>query len=116
MAKPNLKDLMAKRNPLTQREAVIPANMYTSPQVVKTTSGQVDKDTSPQVELPTSREVVKPTSKQVGNTTRPLMDKYTTHLRPETIKAVKRVAFESDRKDYEVMQEALDKYLKGKNG
>jgi hypothetical protein len=38
--------------------------------------------------------------------------KYTTHLRPATIKALKRVAFESERKDYEIVQEALDAYLK----
>jgi 5-methylcytosine-specific restriction enzyme A len=33
--------------------------------------------------------------------------KYTTHLRPETIRAVKRYAFEHEKKDYEVVLEAL---------
>ncbi len=53
------------------------------------------------------REVVAP----VDMYTNPQVEKYTTHLRPETIKAIKRAALDSDRKDYEVVQAALDKYL-----
>jgi len=48
----------------------------------------------------------------VDEPTELLVVKYTTHLRPSTIKALKRVAFESERKDYEIVQEALDAYLK----
>lgn len=59
----------------------------TSPQTGKTTSGLVDKPIKPQIE------------------------KYTTHLQPTTIKAVKRYALEHDLKDYEVVQAALDVYL-----
>ncbi len=66
-----------------------------SPQVDKTTKPQVDKTTSGQTEEPT----------------KPLVEKYTTHLRPATIRAVKRYAFEHEMKDYEVMQLALDAYL-----
>jgi len=73
-------------------------------QVAKPTSRQVVKSTSPQVG--------EETNGQVGPSTSPPVVKYTTHLRPETIKAVKRVAFESERKDYEIVQEALDAYLK----
>ena len=68
----------------------------TSPQVVKYTTPQTDTRTSG----------------SVGESTPPHVVKYTTHLRPETIKALKRVAFESERKDYEIVQEALDAYLK----
>ena len=53
-----------------------------------------------------------PTSIQVDKTTKPQVDKYTTHLKPETIKAVKRYAFEHDMKDYEVVQRAIEDYLK----
>ena len=38
--------------------------------------------------------------------------KYTTHLKPTTIKAVKLLAVETDRKDYEIVEEALEAYLK----
>lgn len=36
------------------------------------------------------------------------LPKYTTHLRPETIKAIKRYALDHDMKDYEVAQLAFD--------
>jgi hypothetical protein len=56
------------------------------------------------------------TSTQVDKPTKPQVEKYTTHLTPETIKAVKRYAFEHDMKDYEVVQQALDLFLKEKSG
>ena len=68
--------------------------------------------TSTQVDKTTNALVGKGASSRVDETTQPLVVKYTTHLRPATIKALKRVAFESERKDYEIVQEALDAYLK----
>jgi hypothetical protein len=95
-----LKEMLVKRNPLleTKREAVIPVDLYTKPQVDKTTSGEVDKETKPQTVKPTKLRVVK----------------YTTHLKPEVVKELKRYALENDLKDYQVMQEAVEMYLKGK--
>jgi len=96
-----LKEMLKNRNPLleTKREAVTPVNMYTKPQVGKTTSGQVDKQTKPQTVKPAKPRVVK----------------YTTHLKPEVVKELKRYALENDLKDYEVMQKAVELYLKTKN-
>ena len=90
-----LKEMLAKRNPLreTKREAVTPVDMYTKPQVDKTTSGEVDKETKP---------------------VKPRVVKYTTHLKEETIKELKRYALDNDQKDYEVVQEAVTMYLKDK--
>ena len=51
------------------------------------------------------------TSTQVDETTKPQVVKYTTHLTPATIKAVKRYAFEHEMRDYEVVQQALDLFL-----
>ena len=42
--------------------------------------------------------------------------RYTTYLRPETIKAIKRLAVDEERNDYEVVQEALDEYLQRTEG
>jgi hypothetical protein len=70
-----------------------------------------DQSTSPQVHKWASGQVGKTTSQLADKPAKPLVHKYTTHLRPETIKAVKRAAFESERKDYEIVQEALDAYL-----
>lgn len=114
-----LAEMMKARNPLSQREAVTPVKLYTNPQedkptkqqesiqVDKTTSKQVEEQTRPQADKPARGEVVKEASGQ--------MAKYTTHLTPKAIKAVKRYALETDRKDYEIMQEAVEEYLKRKN-
>ena len=112
--KDKLKEMLNKRNPLldtplveTKREAVTPVNLYTNPQtdnkeesiqVDKTTSGQVDKDKKLQTVKPAKLRVVK----------------YTTHLKEETIKDLKRYALENDKKDYEVVGEAIENYLSGK--
>lgn len=45
----------------------------------------------------------------------PGLPKYTTHLKPATIKAVKRYAFEHEMKDYEVVQQALDVFFTERN-
>jgi len=88
MSKQHIKDMMDKRTTLpTHRETVKPVDLYTKPQDSKDTNTQDDKTTSPQVV------------------------KYTTHLRLDCIKAVKRYAVENDLKDYEVVQQALDEYF-----
>lgn len=61
----------------------------------------------------TSTQTHKPTSGQTDKPAKPQVEKYTTHLQPATIKAVKRYAFEHEMKDYEVMQQAIDAYLEG---
>jgi 5-methylcytosine-specific restriction endonuclease McrA len=48
------------------------------------------------------------------NRERPGLLKWTTHLKPETIKAIKRYAFEQEMKDYEVVQEALDFFFQSR--
>ncbi len=60
---------------------------------------------------PTSTQADKTTSTQVVKTEKPQIDKYTTHLRPKTIKAVKRWSLDHDMKDYEVVQQALNEFL-----
>jgi hypothetical protein len=63
----------------------------------------------------TNTQVEKSTSPQVDKPTKPQVEKYTTHLRPTTIKAVKRYALDQDKKDYEIVQEALDLYFQSKD-
>jgi len=50
-------------------------------------------------------------STQVDKPTKPLVEKYTTHLLPSTIKAIKVFAAAHDLKDYEVVQAAISEYL-----
>ena len=124
-----LKEMLSKRNPLLspKREVVTPVDLYTKPQtdkqeeiLEKAVSGinqalkgkltvksiQVDKTTSGQVDKQAKPQTVKPT--------KPRVVKYTTHLKPEIIKELKRYALENDQKDYEIMGEAVEMYLKGK--
>ena len=51
------------------------------------------------------------TSTQVDKPAKPLVEKYTTHLLPSTIKAIKVFAAAHDLKDYEVMQAAISEFL-----
>src|SRR5262245_25036195 len=77
-------------------------NVYksTNQQTNKSTSGQVDKSTNPLTDKSTNQQVNKSTKR------------FTTYLTDESNKAMKRLALETDKKDYELFQEAVDKYLK----
>lgn len=116
MSKKTLSERMNARTPLHQRQAVEPVNMYTNPQVDKPTNGEDSSGTSPQVDMSPRPQVHETTSPQVGKPTSGQVHKYTTHLRQETIKAVKRAAFDRECKDYEIVQQALDAYLREQRG
>ena len=109
--KQKLQDLLKQRTALPQREAVSPVNLYTNPQVDKTT----ESNKSIQVDKTTKLQTVKTVKPQVNKPVKPLVVKYTTHLQPSQIKAIKRLALDTDKKDYEVVGEAIESYLlKGK--
>jgi hypothetical protein len=84
----------------------------TKPQGGKPTKLFVGKTTNRQVSKPTKPLTNKPSKPQVVITTKLLVEKYTTHLSPQSIKEIKRLAVETDRKDYEVVQDAVDAYLR----
>lgn len=127
MSKPRLSDTLLNRSPLTKREAVTPVNMYTNPPVDKPTTPPTGKPASPQTDSSTTPLVDQQTSGQpdtpatphsseparghVHNPTTPPVEKYTTHLRHATIKAIKQAALDQDCKDYEIVQHALDVFL-----
>ena len=60
---------------------------------------------------PASTQVHKTTSGQVDKPASPLVVKYTTHLLPSTIKAIKVFAAAHDLKEYEVVQVAITEFL-----
>jgi hypothetical protein len=116
MKRDKLKDAMARRSPLAQRESVDPVDLYaaaeplevivdnrTSRQTGKETSRASDKTTSPHVDVVENQpSVLEETPRR----------RYTTYLKPETIKAIKWLAVDGERNDYEIVQEALDQYLR----
>lgn len=111
--KKKLEELLKDRE-TPKREAVTPVSLYTKPQVDNTTSVHTDKATRLQADKPTKAQKVKEVYTQGDRATSTQVVKYTTHLRPETIKAVKRYAVEAEIKDYQIVQEALERYLKEK--
>ncbi len=93
-----------------QRQVIKPVDIL-EPQHHNPISPQVDKTTNLQVSNPTSGQNHKPTKLQTGKPTNPQVEKYTTHLRPETVKAIKVYAAQQDIDDYTVVQEALDRFF-----
>lgn len=112
--KDKLKEMLSKRNPLlttpladTERQAVTPIDFYNP-----TPTEEVVKEKSIQVDKTTSTQVVKDTKTQTVKGVKPQVVKYTTHLKPTTIKAIKLLAVQTERKDYEIVGEAIEEYLK----
>ena len=60
---------------------------------------------------PASTQTHKTTSGQTDKPAKPLVEKYTTHLLPSQIKAIKVFAASHDLKDYEVVQVAIAEFL-----
>jgi hypothetical protein len=74
----------------------------------------VQKQTSSEVKKPTSQLANFPTSREVNQQGSKLLKKFGSYLPPETIKSLKRYAFENDQEVYEVLKEAIDLYLEQK--
>ena len=83
-----------------------PANQQGSKEVNQQTSKpasiQISKEASQQTSLPANQQG----SKQ--------LKKFSSYLTEKSLKVLKRIAFETERKDYEVLQEAVDQYLQNK--
>jgi hypothetical protein len=78
------------------------------------TSKPVRQNTRKQVNQQTGL----PANQQLGTHFRhqptPTLKKYSSYLRDDSIKALKLAALEEDRKDYELLQEAVDRYLENR--
>ena len=86
------------------------------PQVTNKLVNQQDsllakKQTSSEVKKPTSQLANFPTSKEVNQQGSKLLKKFGSYLLPETIRALKRYAFDNEREIYDVLKEAIDFYL-----
>jgi hypothetical protein len=93
-----------KQSPLPENEiAGLPAKKQTDKEASKQTSlpanFQTSKEANPQTSLPATQQPSKS------------LKKFSSYLTEESLKGLKRIAFETERKDYEVLQEAVDQYL-----
>jgi hypothetical protein len=86
------------------------ASLASSGFVNKSTSQQANKETNPQISKSTSQQADKSTSQQTNKR----LKRFGTYLTPESIRAMKQLALDTDKDDYEVFQEAVDTYLKMK--
>jgi hypothetical protein len=118
MSKKELDKLMQKRNPLpSNREQITPANLYDNASIpasqhTGTPANQLaSTPASPPTVKPTSLTTGKPASQHTG---KQAVTKYTTYLNTDTVKRLKRYAFDNEIKATKVIQEAIDKYLRGK--
>ena len=95
-----------RTNPLREEIASKPANQQVYKPASQQTHLQGKKQTSKEVSQQTALPANQQASKQVK--------KFSSYLTEESLKGLKRIAVETDRKDYEVLQEAVDHYLQKK--
>ena len=100
--KAELKEMLKKRNPFTpQRQAVTPVNLYAP--VVK-----APKQASTKAPKQVSTKAPKHFSTKAPK-------HFSSYLTEQSLKAIKKEAIETDRKDYEVIQEAVNVFFYYKN-
>ncbi|SRR5258708_9363431 len=77
-------------------------------QISKETKNQTSKEPNQQTTLLASKHATKPANQQTTKEKK----KYGTYLRDDSILAIQLHAVQTQRKDHEVVQEAVDRYLK----
>ncbi len=102
-------------NQQTSKEESQIAVLPTSPQTIKPVNQIPSKPVRQVASKPVIQQRGKPVSRQPIKQGSPQVSspgkKFTSYLSSESIKAIKRLALETDRNDYEVLQEAVDEYL-----
>ncbi len=107
--KNKLQNVMQQRNPL--KPVVQPVDIYTSPDTEAAGKKQSGFTQSRKSDNQESNQSGKPFSTAPNKIDGVHIKKYTTHLPAEMIKAIKQRALDTDRKDYEVMYEAMSQYF-----
>ncbi len=96
--------------------AQLPEDLVTSKPAKKQTSKPENQQASLPASLQTSKEVRKQTFLPANQQRSKPLKKFSSYLREESLRGLKRIALETDRKDYEVLQEAVDRYLEWETG
>ncbi len=93
----------------TKKPANIQTGLHANLQTSKDASKQARKPVNMQTGKPASKQTSKQVSLQTGKQV--FIEKYSSYLQHEYKKELKRIALESDRKEYEVLIEAVEHYL-----
>lgn len=94
--KNKLNEIMKSRSPIRKREVVKPINTFTSKNNSKSSKQLTNITTNLLVNKHTNLQLIR----------------HTTYLTPELKKTLKLFAVNHEMKDYEVLQEALNKFFK----
>jgi len=116
--KTKLAEMLKKRNPFTpQRQAVTPVNLYApvvkAPKQVSTLAPK-HQDTK-RVKLQSTKELKQKSTKALKHQSTKALKHFSSYLTEQSLKAIKKEAIEADRKDYEVIQEAVNVFFYYKN-
>jgi hypothetical protein len=107
-------NLPSIQKPSDNQIASKPVNQQTS----KDVSQQASKPANQQDSLLAKKQTSKEANQQVGlpayQQRSKLLKKFSSYLSEDSLKGLKRIAFETERKDYEVLQEAVDAFLQKK--
>src|SRR5437764_1221687 len=90
----------------------LPENTVEKPESVQTglhANLQTSKDASMQARKPANPQAGKHVNLQTGKQV--IIEKYSSYLTHEYKRELKRIAFETDRNEYEVLLEAVEQYL-----
>ncbi len=93
------------------KEKEVPQKQIASKLASQQTNKEVNQQVSKQVNTQTNKSESKQTSLSASQQTNKLLKKFGSYLTEDSLRGLKRIAFETDRKDYEVLQEAVDQYL-----
>ncbi len=89
----------------------LPANHQTGLEAKMFASLHAIQQGSKPANQQSSKEVSKQTGLSSNQHGSKMLKKFSSYLTEHSLKGLKRIAFETDRKDYEVLQEAVDTFL-----
>lgn len=100
---------LQQASPIQEQE--IPQKQPASKSASQQTSEEADYQTSKTTNVQTNKSESKQTSLPTNQQTNKILRKFGSYLTEDSLRGLKRIAFETDRKDYEILQEAVDQYL-----
>ena len=94
-------------SPSVKSEPFQPTSLSEKQVASKPANQRTSKEANQQTGLPPNQQGGKPANQQASKS----LKKFSSYLTEESLKALKRRAFDAERKDYEMLQEAVDYYL-----
>jgi ribosomal protein L9 len=97
--------------PPSVAEKITASDQFASKRANQQTSKEANQQGSKPANTQTSKEANKQATIRANQQASKTLKKFGSYLTEESIRGLKRIAFDTDRKDYEILQEAVDAYL-----